>query len=450
MNTGSNVFWTKIVSLLVIMAIFCIPAFAKRAQVDFYSQESSTKQNQKLTEFAEHLVGILKPYVATLERDLWTFRYEGTSSFDPKTVQDLEKRIAPWANRFYNTSILSGADTGPGVYVAMDPFSTATWGGSEPNLFAIKIKKGTVTLKGDQIETPADVLEQIEELARKYECGTSSTQFKWGLGSVVGYFRMSEKLTCREAIVQAIESLKIQAIQYGYYTAKQENCRLTSTAISIINSKAISLTELNRYSENRAIEGQPEITPYIDRLFDEVKNDYHSQTLLLNRSLWSRSRDSFNFFDHIKDVEINVKNYTKWKQENIFNCGDPRPIETPIPENSPIAIYRSMGHPEVEKILVEMALIYRNDYKTLSQKTYLLKVSPELWPSRIRSILRRNKGTLENRYRVEVADIPFWSGEFKKDEKDYLQILRDCLQEYRKTKFEVYSSGDCGVEPVQE
>ncbi len=74
---------------------------------------------------ANRLAEILRPYVTSLDRDLWTFRYESPDSynashpvnpeFHPLTVAELSPHIANWANRFRDPQIISGADTGHGL-----------------------------------------------------------------------------------------------------------------------------------------------------------------------------------------------------------------------------------------------------------------------------------------------------------------------------------------------
>src|SRR4051812_43202331 len=68
------------------------------------------------------LAAILGRHTVALERDLWTFRYESTrESFNPKNVSDVAENLSNWMLRFYDPDIVSGADVGPGVYVATDP-----------------------------------------------------------------------------------------------------------------------------------------------------------------------------------------------------------------------------------------------------------------------------------------------------------------------------------------
>lgn len=397
----------------------------------------------KSQEFARRLEAILRPYVVPLDRDLWTFRYEERDSFAPSTVEDLIKRISAWADRFSNPEIASGSDTGPGVYVAMDPVATATWGGKNPRLFAIKIKRGVPVLIGDQYETPKDALKVLTTLSQEMGCGASPTSMKFDLGHAVGYFRMNQNQQCRSAIIEALKALSVKAVSYGFNSVPLEGCRTTGTAISIINSAAISLTELNRYSEDGNIEGQPSVTPYVRDLFHEAKSDYYSQSLLANLEVWDRYKNAYGFF---RDVEKTDRHsYQTWKNESILKCGPTWSIETTNPEAVKNKSLRIQSDSRVKNILIEMSLIYRERFKNSADRP--TNTPSELRVERIRKVLERTTRDRDTEIRLTTAQVPRLTGNAAQDEKEYLELLIDCLQKYKTQPFGETVLGECGIAP---
>lgn len=427
----------KSILLVVIIAIFAthpVRASGQKALPNPASPSSSEK-----------LAAILRPYVAPLDRDLWTFRYEAKGRFKPATANDVIARIGPWADRFYDPSVLSGVDTGPGVYVATDPAATATWGGVNPQLFAIKIKKGTRVLIGDQYRLDGDKVRALTSLAAEMNCGASTTQISYDLGQAVGYFRMSPNLECREAIIEAVRKLKVKALTYGFNSAPLPDCRVTGTAISIINSEAISKNEINYYSKSGNIEGQPLVAPFVKQLYFEAKDDYYSQSLLANLEVWEDYKNAYGFFDSTGD--ISVQDYRTWKDEHILKCGTKWSIETPdVEPTGVLAKLRTEADPMVSSLLIRLALIYRAGYK---QNSIELPsgVAPELRAGRIRAIHRRYPESDENKIRLVLGLVPESRLAQVTNKQEYISILKNCLREYETLPFAKVLAGECGVEP---
>ena len=394
---------------------------------------------------ASDLATILRPYVHPLDRDLWTFRYEGKDKFQPKNVADLQNRIGPWAERFWNASNVRGADTGPGVYVATDPAATATWGGPDPRLFAIKIKAGTNILMGDQYRTPDDVLKQAQALSARIGCGSSSTSMDYDIGHLVGFFRMNENLLCRQAAIGALKALNVKALSYSFNSVPLKGCRTTGTAISIIAASAISLEELNRYSDDGNIEGQPDVSPYVYLLFEEAKSDYYSQSLLWSLDVWKRYQSEYGFFANTPKADTD--RYETWKAEHIFKCGASWSIESDNSEGTRGADLRRRANPRVKDLLIRMALVYREKFRdVIGLPDY---PAPEFEPVNLWKLKQRVPQDRDSLARVFTAQVPTLSGDTKKDEDEYIDLLQSCLTAYQLQTPAEIAKGSCRLEPWQ-
>lgn len=401
-------------------------------------------------EITKRMIALLQPYVAPLERDLWTFRYERIDNFHPKNQAEVQNRISSWADRFFNSDIINGADTGPGVYVAMDPVATATWGQAEPRLYAIKINKGTRVLIGDQYHLPEDILQSLKKISSELGCGNSSTEMD-DMGHVVGFFRMNENRVCRSLIVDVIRSLDVRAISYSFNSVSIKDCRPTGTAISIVDSRAISLQEINAYSAAGNIEGQAAVTPFVRKLFDEGKNDFYAQSLLASMSALKSFRKDYGFFDHSNEVD--KVTYQKWKAEHILKCGPLWNIETPNPKARDIMRERQKADPQVADLLIRMSVTYADRFarsfgkmtidqsQTLAQEFNILN---------LKAIKERHPGpvNIENMMRFYTAQVPNWTGDYDKDRTKYFEILNDCWALYsdESKDFIQIIQGECGVE----
>lgn len=73
----------------------------------------ASAQTNVSTNAIDKMTEILAPFVKTLDRDAWTFRYEARDSFSPRDKDDLKPRIANWANRFMSASFTDMLRIGP-------------------------------------------------------------------------------------------------------------------------------------------------------------------------------------------------------------------------------------------------------------------------------------------------------------------------------------------------
>jgi hypothetical protein len=424
---------------LLLLYLFTLCQFSAGQQ----RQVGQTDYTQSIAA-AIRISEILKPHVASLDRDLWTFRYEGLGSlnFRPNNISEVIQHISSWANRFWNPELMNGADTGPGVYVATDPAATATWGWIHPQLFAIKIKRGSQILIGDGKETPFDEIKSLSAIASELGCKESSGSLKTGLGNAIGYFRMNQKRECRLAVIQALGILSVQAISYGFNSVPFGECRVTGTAISIIDSRAISLGEINMYSEAGNIEGKPSVTPFIHKLFEEAKGDYYSQSLLANREVLNRYKNAYGFFKSAK--AINSRNYSQWKSQNVLKCGPKWSIELPEPKTVSLQMLRLQPDPRVKNLLIKMSLVYRE--KIHDGETAPIGTPAELKVERIRAIAKVTKKDLDTKILLFTARVPNITGNQENDKKTYLNLLQGCLKLYEAESISEISQSECRID----
>ena len=388
------------------------------------------------------LANTLRLYVHPIDRDLWTFRYESRDAFQPKNVADLQQRLGPWAERFWNVNVVQGADTGPGVYVATDPAATAAFGSAEPRLFAIKLRAGTNILVGDQYRTPPDVLQHAQALSTRLGCGSSSTSMDSDIGHLIGFFRMNSNVECRQAAIDALKVLEVKAVSYSFNSVPLTGCRTTGTAFSIISASAISMSELNRYSDAGNIEGQPEVSPYVHLLFLEAKDDHYSQTLLWSLDVRTRYQSAYGFF--AKTPMVGNGQYGSWKAAHIYKCGPHWNGESADSESVRGSELRRGSNPKVKELLIRMSLVYRDKFRSLTGM--MPGSSTNFDPVNLAILKQRYPQDRDTLLKIFTAQVPSLSGDGNKDEDDYMAILQDCLKIYETQAPSDIMKGRCRVE----
>jgi hypothetical protein len=343
------------------------------------SQMKNERKPQSLADFSadevsaiEQLERIMKPHIVLLDRDLITFRYEsGDGKFKPQTLEQVQKREAGWAVRFYDPDKVSGSDVGPGVYVAMEPTASATWGQDDPHLFVIPIKAGSRILVGDQYNVdPADA-ELGFRLRNNMECWPPDQHPHYPmfeLGEFVGAFRYSPNATCRRIMIKVFQDLDIQALTYSYGSTYLKECRNSGTAISIVDPTVIDLSRMNYYSVDKKIEGDPKLTPFVKSTFDEGKTAFQQQNMLNTEAYWRSYKSDFGFFDSTPSVDANA--YSEWKAANLYRCGPKWVLE----ENHPVdlvstasAIFEANNRDyEIEDLYLKTKFAYVVKFKDFS------------------------------------------------------------------------------------
>lgn len=289
-------------------------------------------ESPSFEEAQTNLSDILRPHVATIDRDLILFRYEkkDPERFNPTSVQDLVKRAYPWSKRFFDVNIIANPDAGgPGLYTSTDPTATAIWGMTDPGLFVFSLKKHTNILIGDATEVSDQDKSQLDEIYRKMNCGENKFQADMGkdFSVVITRFRNANNSDCRRLVISVFEKMQISAITYSFYSSPLMYCRATGTAVNIVWPDAIELEHINYYSEGKSIIGDSRMTAFVKMLFDEGKSYLFAQMSMANDELRLKLREDFGFFDGIQDLSKDA--YEVWKNQHILRCGPKWSTERP-------------------------------------------------------------------------------------------------------------------------
>ena len=353
---------TLIVLILGFALSACaLPSKSSVTSADLGNRRPNAVENADTAELAS----ILAPYVKALDRDLWVFRYEGKSKRSGlKTVAEVNEREARWAARFFDPNIVSGSDVGPGVYVATDPVASVNWGFGQPNLFAFSMKRGAKILVGDEeLITDAEV-QRLNRLAERLSCRFNTPVPNRTLAEWVGHFRYeAQNLVCREQIAAAFTKLGVQALTYIYSSVFMTGCRNMGTALSIVDWSAVDEAKTNLYPEGGpAIEGSPETTPFVKRLFAETQGDFFAQTKVRSLEELARFRKAYGFFDHAASPDDAA--YDGWRSGHLLKCGPPWSIEVRTTHPELASLLQRVVDPVVTDLIIRLTLTYKSWYQS--------------------------------------------------------------------------------------
>jgi hypothetical protein len=415
---------------LTILALLCVASTVRADSSDHF---------QKVESGSQRLMTILRPHVRPLDRDVWVFRYEVPREDSPKTLTELSQNYSDWAARFFNPDVVLGADTGPGIYVAVDPAATSTWGGPTPLLAAMKIKAGSMILTGDSFPLADRMIQDLNSLAKDFDCGSSSTNIEYDLGHSVGYFRMNQSKLCREIVVSALKSLQVQALTYGFNSIPLKDCRTTSTAFSIIDFNSIK--DLNRFGGSPLV-STPQDVPFIKRLFAEAKSDFYVESLLKNLTAWKAYHQAFHLFDDVSMPD--EAQFQEWKNRSILKCGTRWSVEEESPLGSQQAEMRRSAHPLAKQVLVEIAIRYRMGYQAQMNVApqELNGLAAEFRIEKMKGFVERFSTERSNLMKIAFGNLPEGS---KRTQRSYLRLIRHCLAQYQTRPFLEVAKGACGV-----
>ena len=109
-----------------------------------YLSAASAAESVSSDDAVNALAALLKPRVQSLDRDLVTFHYQmAQSSFRFSNHGQVVRHLKASPGRFYNSNLFNSDMMGIGLYMAIDPSATRSYGGSDPHLFIVPVKKGT-------------------------------------------------------------------------------------------------------------------------------------------------------------------------------------------------------------------------------------------------------------------------------------------------------------------
>jgi hypothetical protein len=272
---------------------------------------------------SDQLIQKFQSRTSVLDREMITFRYETKANFEPRNQDEVRGRVYGWPERFLDIKVMTGDLAGPGTYLAIDPFASRSFGGGAPQLYVIPLTKGTRVLDL-QSSLKADEKEIIKNIHRSLQCKKlDGTGEKLIDENNMDYFslRRSSTEACRAVAIRVIQTLKTQAIFYGYSASNSlAECRERSAAINVISSQVLDFSKALFYSDESAIESA-EMGKFIKRAYDESNNDF---SLLLN----SGNNDQMPLGLSKKPMALDSE-YHQWKKEKVYACGPKWAPENP-------------------------------------------------------------------------------------------------------------------------
>src|SRR3989338_526088 len=359
----------------------------------------------------------LSKSVSVLDREMVTYRYEIKNQFEPNSVQDVVGRIRGWPERFYNKSVVTGDVAGPGTYLAVDPYASRSFGGANPQLYVLTLKKGINILNlSNSINAIAKNL--IKKVHQDLECkeknGTDEiliAENKMDLFSL----RLSSTEKCREFVTDLVRDLQIHAIFYNYMASNSlSECRDRSTAINVISSNALDFSKIAFFSNEKSFD-TADYAVYVKSLYHEANDDFSLFFLTFNVA------DAPTTLEKIIHVDQNL--YLKWKQEKIFSCGSKCAYENNM-ENDLMSIVNSnlekyFKDLEVQDLLYKLVKAFYAKLKTNSTYFQLSNIVKVAKLQYLATGLRQDDATFQ-RY-MFLTNNQFADEKYKNELKEMLQ-----------------------------
>lgn len=304
------------------------------------------------SEIGDQLSQAFRVRISYLDRELMTFRYETKEEFEPKTLADIKGRLRFKTGKFFKKGLLDVMAAGPGAYVAIDPYTSRDFGGSDPQLYVLSLKKGTSILDLNTAFSASEhslIKNAHDQLQCKHPGETLITEMEMNFFSL----RNSATQACRDLAIEVVTALKVQAIMYSYSASNSlTDCRYRSVAFNVISPSAIDFNKLAFYSNSSFLESYP-LSSLIKSIFDEASNDFQAK---LGR------RDSLFLpltFQGINSA--NEQNYADWKAKNILNCGPKWSVEsdqTNFMEASAINFKVNFQDLEIQDLILKFKQIF--------------------------------------------------------------------------------------------
>lgn len=266
----------------------------------------------------DQLIQKFQTRMKVLDREMVTFRYEARTKTGFNTPEDIRVRMSDWTDRFYRPSVLTSDMAGPGTYVAVDPYASRSYGGENPQLYVLTIKKGARAINlDDGFSTEETNL--IKELHQQLQCQDQSGQMI--PEDRMDYFslRQSGTLACREVAIKIATALKIQAIVYGYSASNSlAGCRSRHVAVNVVSSEAFDYAKTLFYSSELAIAGI-DYGRFVKRAYEEAAED---PNLAYNTGNVTPMPAQL-----AQQTSVVQNDYLRWRNAKIYSCGPRWSIE---------------------------------------------------------------------------------------------------------------------------
>lgn len=267
----------------------------------------------------ERILRVLAPRVRPLDRGLVTFHYENARATENIETQNQVLSHLRWViHRFANSTIQSGDMVGLGLYVAIDPTSTRSFGGNNPWLFVVPLAAGARVLNVMD-DGNADVAD-MQSLLAEMKCNPADKAVT-SLEDVPGAFRNSTDTECRKVWIDALTTLRVDAVLYGYNASTLGlGCRSgRGEALSIVSDKALRETELALYTNDHVVASDRR-APYVAGLYRSGRLDFYERFA-------AESEDVNVPPATLKGLNVNIRALRSWTGREIYKCGPPRSTE---------------------------------------------------------------------------------------------------------------------------
>jgi hypothetical protein len=301
----------------------------------------------------ERMTPILAKRVVALDRELVTFHYETSyPGWTPTKLNQIQHHILSWPSHFFDTSVLGDA-VGRGIYVAIDPVATRSYGGTQgdPQLYVITLKKGAVLLNGTD-DLPEAEMQEMWSIANSLNC-TSGKTAGTDLTTPIEQILQSQSEDCRKIVTVTLANLKVEAIAYNYSGVGLSDCRSRQVAINIVSPNAIKAEDLALYTDSIQLEGTP-LAALTRRLFEEGFNDYTTRVERASDTGYEIPRTLMSTPVAADPI------YSNWRSAKIFACGPRWSFEFPIGPFEYIndTIANANSDPELRELLLQLSRGY--------------------------------------------------------------------------------------------
>lgn len=286
--------------------------------------------SSEASELGDQLSQAFKARISYLDRELTTFRYEPKTNFEPKVHSDLKGRLKAETRRFANKSLgPEGMAAGPGTYAAIDPYVSRVFGGNDPQLYVLPLKKGTAILDLVPFFSPTEKA-LIKNAHEQLKCKKKDYQ----LGEILipelemNFFSLRNSITeaCRILAIEVVTNLQAQAIMYSYAASNGiADCRDRSSAFNIVNSSAIAFENSALYTNNILLENTP-LSSFVKSIYEEAANDFQTR-------LDSPGAGQSMPLKLQGVTAADEPSYADWKAKNILNCGPKWSVESDLLSN---------------------------------------------------------------------------------------------------------------------
>jgi hypothetical protein len=261
--------------------------------------------------FAQARADLLSDYVAAhvvvLDRPVLSFHYTHDRA-EPASPEEAFRYLNKSVPIYNDATVVTDDLAGPGLYLAVDPVGSRSFGNERPMLYTIQLKTGTrlVDFRG-RGERDAEALQNIAKASGCAEAMTFES------------LRNDAQLQCRQVLIEAFRKNHIDAVMYSYSASGSlQNCREDrKVAFVAVSATALDAASVSYYSSKRILGSAPAKTSFMSQLFDEAAQDVDIRY--------------YGFSSKPKSLvgasPTEARKYEETKANLLWGCGHPQPGE---------------------------------------------------------------------------------------------------------------------------